>query len=349
LGDIQTKDYKVSVIIPTYNSEKFIKRAVDSVINQTLGFDNIELIIVDDNSNDRTQDILKEFSKEHENIRTTFLKENTGSPSKPRNIGIMNSTSDHIMFLDQDDAYYPETCEKMYSEAILHDADLVICRPLIYHNFETKKGISFLDDYANKIIINSIQEFPGLMRYGFTTLIWNKIFRRSMIINKNVKFPERALYEDVYFSVKSYFYSKNIVLLNDFYGYVYNINDSSTSTIYLKKNLIKQFHGLMKIFLFLEDKPGFETIQCEILAGWFRLFLFTNLDKKTQINLLKQLKPFLNKYSIFVRLNTVSLPINVLINITMKIFSININIPIYIHKIPITSLILKILSYRRSF
>lgn len=79
---------KVSVIVPTYNAEDCLMNAVNSIINQTIGFENIELILVDDNSNDGTKEILRELSETHENVISIFLDENTGSPSKPRNIGM---------------------------------------------------------------------------------------------------------------------------------------------------------------------------------------------------------------------------------------------------------------------
>jgi len=78
--------YKVSVIIPVYNAEKYLKTAIDSVINQTIGFENIELIIVNDNSNDNSEQIIKEYSNKYDNIIDIHLDKNSGLPGKPRNI-----------------------------------------------------------------------------------------------------------------------------------------------------------------------------------------------------------------------------------------------------------------------
>ena len=96
---------KISVIVPTYNARDYLMNAVNSVINQDFGFENIELILIDDNSSDGTKEVLKKLSEEYENIKTIFLEENSGSPSKPRNIGIRNAKSKYIMFLDNDDSY----------------------------------------------------------------------------------------------------------------------------------------------------------------------------------------------------------------------------------------------------
>ena len=107
-------EYKVSVIIPTYNVENVILRTVESVKNQSIGFENIELLIIDDGSNDNTQKILKELSEEYENIRCFLPKDNSGTPGRGRTMGIKNSTSEYIMFLDSDDKFSFEMCEVMH-------------------------------------------------------------------------------------------------------------------------------------------------------------------------------------------------------------------------------------------
>ena len=86
-------NYKISIIIPIYNAQDTLKIAINSVINQTIGFENIELILVDDKSTDKSKDIINNYSNKYDNVKSIFLKENNGSPSKPRNIGIDNVTS----------------------------------------------------------------------------------------------------------------------------------------------------------------------------------------------------------------------------------------------------------------
>lgn len=101
------KRKKVTVVTAAYNAEKFISRTIDSVINQTLGFDQIQLIIVDDHSSDNTKKIVSEYLAKHKNICLVSLHENTGSPGTPRNIGIELADSAYITFLDADDWLAP--------------------------------------------------------------------------------------------------------------------------------------------------------------------------------------------------------------------------------------------------
>lgn len=330
------KRYKISVIIPTYNAENYLKDCIDSLINQTLGFDNIEVILVDDQSTDSTQDILNDFSAKYENVVTIFNKDNSGSPSKPRNIGIQNATSDYIMFMDNDDYYYPEMCEVMYRNIVNENADIVTCRFIFNkNNEESIKEKTFLDDYDKIIKINSVYEMPQLMTTSHPGFIWNKIFKKNLLIKHDIHFPENALYEDIYFMIQAYLNANGILLLNDFWGYCYIVRtkgeNKSTSENFNEKNLLKQFKGLKLIFNKLDEYGAdFPSLEGEMLVGWTKLFIFTNPKNKKA--LLKKARKFYKRYKWDTRLFTISLPLNICINIFMKIFSINISIAIFITK-----------------
>ena len=97
--------YKISVIIPTFNAEDYLLEAFESIKNQSMGFESIEVILVDDKSSDKTPDLIKELSKEYENVKSIILEENTGTASGPRNKGIEESSADYVIFLDNDDIY----------------------------------------------------------------------------------------------------------------------------------------------------------------------------------------------------------------------------------------------------
>ena len=97
--------FKISVVMPVYNAEKELNAAIDSIINQSLGFENIELIIVDDCSTDNSRNIISDYANEYDNIVPVFLDENSGLPGKPRSLGIKYASADYISFLDSDDEY----------------------------------------------------------------------------------------------------------------------------------------------------------------------------------------------------------------------------------------------------
>ncbi len=175
------------------------------------------------------------------------------------------------MFIDNDDFFKKNMCLTMYKTIVKEDVDIVSCRPLVsYDNEKYKIDRTFLDKEKEFVKIDSIKEHPKIMSSGATMLIWNKIFKRELLINHNIRFPNGCLYEDVNFMSQAYLNAKGIVMLNDFWGYEYVIRtkgEKSTSQDYNKKNLIKQLKGLKEIVKILEDyNADYPALECEMLV-----------------------------------------------------------------------------------
>ena len=115
--------------------QKYIlKRSINSIVNQTIGFENIELILVDDNSSDSSKNILYEYSNNYPNIKVFFSEENHGFPGYGRNIGLKNASADYIMFIDNDDEYENDFCEKVYDIIKSKNCDVVLVNYNIFNN-----------------------------------------------------------------------------------------------------------------------------------------------------------------------------------------------------------------------
>ena len=99
-------EYKVSIIIPIYNAGNYLEDTIKNVMAQSIGFNNIELILIDDCSKDDSKSIIEKYANKYSNIKPIFLKSNSGHPSYPRNIGLKNVSAPFIIFLDSDDALY---------------------------------------------------------------------------------------------------------------------------------------------------------------------------------------------------------------------------------------------------
>lgn len=215
--------YKVSVIIPTYNAEKFLEQAIDSIKNQTLGFENIELIIVDDNSNDKTREILREYSNNYPNIKSYFPEGSSGSPSRGRNIGIDKASSDYIMFLDQDDRYALNMCEVLYDVINKTESDMVMSNiKYIKNNQFLDNDICQYDKFSYEVVDPKDNMDIFLRNY-----MWDKIFKLDFLKEFKIKCLEGLFYEDIFFTIKCYLNSDKVVFLENFYGYEYNMRDSS--------------------------------------------------------------------------------------------------------------------------
>ncbi|WP_295721489.1 glycosyltransferase family 2 protein [uncultured Methanobrevibacter sp.] len=327
---------KISIIIPIYNGEKHLMDAVNSVIQQSIGFENIELILVDDNSSDNTKEILKKLSSNYENVKAIFLEGNSGTASRPRNYGIKNSTSEYIMFLDSDDELYPDCCRKLYNTITSENADVVCCRyNITSKNFNTPK--SFLDKYDPYIKLGSVEEFPEIMTLGFPTMIWTKIFKKSTVLENEITFPEGECYEDVYFSVAFYLKANGIIILNDYTGYNYIVrtdeDDSSISQKFTKSLVKKQLGGFLKLMNLIDDKPEYNILKSELIVDMTKIYLYADLDKNCQCKFLKIMKPYYKDYKITNHIQTAGLPAKIIINLGIKTFSISTNSAIILSKL----------------
>lgn len=289
-------NYKVSVIIPVYNAEKYLKTAIDSVINQTIGFDNIELIIVNDNSNDNSKKIIEDYANKYSNIVDIHLDENSGLPGKPRNIGIDNATSDYIIFLDADDEYFPNAFELLYNTIISEKSDFVMGSH--YHdNGSRQMKISILhycEDKSDVININPLKNQINFNRTSHNHVApWGKIFDKKLINKHNIRFPEKTLAEDTYFYFKVLINSTKVTLLPNNILYKYKIYETSKSTIHNHnlKAFTNYLTGFDNVMTILKDVPYSKRILLTSNVGNL-LLIMTNLDRKDKKENMKKLNEF---------------------------------------------------------
>ena len=237
--------------MPVYNASKYLKNTLNSVINQTIGFENIELILVDDCSTDNSRDIIEEYSSKYSNIKPIFLEENSGCPGIPRNVGIENATSDYIMFIDNDDEYFPEICDKLYNTIISENADRVVCKALYSDdssNGSENNVVEFSWNDSRRALLNED------IIYFANVTVWNCIFKKSIILDNNLKFID-GVNEDSIFTLEYAIHSKKLVLLSDFTGYLHVQRNASCSKFSLDKEIeiINSFYIIVRI---LEKNNG---------------------------------------------------------------------------------------------
>lgn len=169
--------YKISIIIPIFNVEKYLKRALNSIINQTMDFKDIEVIMVDDCSTDNSRKIIEEYSNKYSNFIGIYHEKNSGCAAIPRNTGLKVASGEYIMFLDPDDEYSLDCCEKLYNTIREYDADVAFGRFVyVYDNKKTvEKSYSPYDD-------NIVNEYPNMK---FEVKSESKI---NKILNKIIRY-----------------------------------------------------------------------------------------------------------------------------------------------------------------
>ena len=216
---------KVSVIVPVYNTEKYLRRCLDSLVNQTL--DDIEVIIIDDKSPDNSALIIDEYKKKYDNkIKVIHNKTNKGIGYN-RNIGIKKSSGKYIMFIDSDDYLDRSACEKLYSKAENEQLDLVLCN---FHKMLEKDDE--LEEITPDFVIpyfenTTLDKNPNLL-LEVNLAPWNKLYKKELI--ENIKFEENLKYEDAPFVIESIIKAKRIGKL-DKETYYYVVNSNSETTI----------------------------------------------------------------------------------------------------------------------
>lgn len=186
---------KISIIIPVYNTEDYLRKCLDSVVSQTLT--DIEIVCINDGSTDGSLDILKEYSQKDNRI-VVIDKENEGV-SFARNIGLEKSSGEYIMFLDSDDYLLPEACQVAYDAVNKENADVGIYG----HN---------ILKINNRYVTTKIASKNDYM--GFIN-VWNKIFRATFLKAHCIKFPEGIrTAEDIIFSYVVYFNKPKLSFIN---------------------------------------------------------------------------------------------------------------------------------------
>jgi glycosyltransferase involved in cell wall biosynthesis len=216
---------KLSIIIPCYNVGKYIERCFKSIEKQTIGFDNIEVIFVNDVSTDDTLNKLTAIEGSHpENVMVINLEQNSG-PGAARNIALEYATADFIGYVDSDDWIEPDMYEKMFSAMDKYDCDFVECYWDTASDERHRKSVRVLgrEGFYDLADDKTRERFYG--NQIAMTSVWNKLFKKSFIVDNDIFFPEQLHYEDVFFCYLAFLYAKSCYRINKPL-YHYFVNDT---------------------------------------------------------------------------------------------------------------------------
>ena len=225
---------KISVILPFYNVEKYVDRVMTSLKDQTLGFDNMEVICVDDCSTDSTVNKLHNWEAEYpDNIMLIKLPSNSRQGAA-RNIGLTYASCDYIVFIDSDDWVEKNYLEKLYDIATTGSYDLVQCDYIrdfsseLVYNDRTAENSKANTPSEEFIISNDDIRKKTLKDKQINNLPHCKLLKKSLLLDNNIVFTEGLAYEDSYFGVLLNMYFDKAYYLHEKL-YHYFVNQSSTS------------------------------------------------------------------------------------------------------------------------
>lgn len=242
----------VSIIVPVYNVENYLRMCLDSIEHQT--YSNIEVLLINDGSPDSSGEICQEYVARDSRFRY-FEKENGGA-SDARNYGIERSNGKYLTFVDSDDWLSLTYVEDLYQAAIRNDSDTVISHYTIYNESDRNYYVHIWDDYYEKNYTSEelIMELPKLELNGYIYITsWGILFKKELF--NNVKFPKGKVIEDSWTNYKLFFKSKKIT--------------------YIHKEIYSHREGILSVGSSVNEKLLIDVLECLLerlaiytIKGW---------------------------------------------------------------------------------
>ena len=238
---------KISVIVPAYNSEKWIRRCLESVLAQS--YRNLEILVVDDGSKDRTFGIVKSIARKDERVKC-FLQGNRGV-SSARNQGLKQATGNIITFVDSDDYIEKDMYKTMLAVMIEEDADIVECAC----RHVDEEGRILRESTRKSVELSGKRSCAKncLQRKNIGDYMWNKIYKRKLF--RGIQFPSLRYSEDFYVNARVYARAEKVIILPDLlYNYTIHEGQATSTTSMELSNFDGVRAGRMVAEYFRKDK-----------------------------------------------------------------------------------------------
>lgn len=290
----------VSVIIPVYNVEAYVKECLDSVINQTLT--DIEIICVDDGSTDHSGRILDTYAKHDSRIHV--IHKANGGVASARNAGMRYAHGEMLMFLDADDFLELNTCERVWQEMCDYEADMVIYGGTPYPSSENAPRWMMNNFATRDIRYDSFNPYILFYEHGTRPFVWHHGYRRSVLEEHDMWFDERVPFgEDNVFQVEVTPHCQRFAFISDKLHHYRWIREGSLMDQMSKDLLKKKYHHTAYCHILTEywqkqgwlEKYGFD------FTRWimnFQVKAFLDMDKTAVAPLMEQTCAMLEKYEL---------------------------------------------------
>lgn len=283
--------YNFSVIIPHRNSSNLLSRCLDSIPLR----DDLQIIIVDDNSNRPNLENLKEIVESRKNVELISLVGENGGAGHARNVGLIHATGEWILFSDCDDEYSPDM-NIMMDNYLYSDCDIV------YYDFIYKYDRNESGPICSKKLMNEDRDEnkDDFLKYRILAP-WNKMVRKSLIINNNIKFEECSNGNDIFYSFQVGFFAKNICffprVIYHYYRNVSGITKKSKNDDSYYLCLFEHIYECNMFYRNIGHKSWCRSVFVEIIAIIYRQGLRASIQAaNVYIKNKKRIKESRNKY-----------------------------------------------------
>lgn len=278
----------ISIVIPIYNVEKYIKKCLDSVLVQT--YTNLEVICVNDGSTDSSGKIVCSYS----DPRIRYFKKNNGGLSDARNFGIEKCTGNLVFLLDSDDYIFPNTIELLYNFQKKTDADVAIGE---YIKVD-ENGIPIKDAKKNHLVnssFNGKECYRNFWNYVELNVAWAKLYKTSFL--KNYRFPFGKINEDEFIIYKTIYEASKVVLCNSLvYAYVVR-NNSIMNSNFSSRNLdaLEAYEKRIEYFTNNKEFTLVKNVE-RLILNWLSASIYKCSDKNLKYDLKRKYRHYYKRY-----------------------------------------------------
>ena len=264
---------KLTVIVAAYNVQEYIYKCLNSLVNQT--YKELEILVVNDGSTDKTENIIREFERKYRNLK--LLNKENGGLSSARNYGIKFATGEYIAFVDGDDYLNEKTYEYVMLKLLEEKSELAIFSyKKVFENrikeIKLNKKL-YTDDFLKKLLSKSDEA---------SIVVWNKIFKKDIILENNIYFENRAYFEDTGFIFRYLCFVKKITIVEKMlYYYIQHISSLTKKFNPLIIDSSRNTYELVKKFYSKEDieKKYYKEIEDMKLRMDIYIYRFAKKNK----------------------------------------------------------------------
>lgn len=297
----KNEEVVVSLIIPIFNVEEYLKECLDSILTQS--FTHYEVILIDDGSTDKSRLIISEYEEKFKNIK--ILYQSNKGVSEVRNIALKYAVGEYVLYIDSDDFLKENMLELMVNKGENTKADIVICNYIFYFGDNNENNSVFSYKILEDKIYSSKEVIDMMLNFKLQGQLWNKLFRRNLLINSNFEFEKGRYIQDIFPVFKVINESEKIVFIDKA---LYYYRQRNSSTIYKRniKLVEDYYHAMDSIIQYIiknkikVDSKSFKVFRANVLSYFIYHYTNENLNnsykdfkKSKYINLDIRLKDFM--------------------------------------------------------
>lgn len=284
LNTVHKNDILVSVVVPVYNAEDYLKETLSDIQKQTLN--NFEVVCINDGSEDRSEEIICKFVKKDGRFR--YFSQEHQNAGVARNMGLRYARGTYVIFWDADDRFEADALEKLYRQAKKQKADICVCGAT---RFDEDGKLGETDSYLRTEMLPLKDPFnkfdiPKYL-YNFSTNVpWNKLYRREFLLEAGIRFQSIQQANDVYFTMAALYEAERITFVDERL-ILYRVYNKNSLTGQASETNLCGYHAFCYTWKELKKKKYFEQIkrscQNRVLES-----LFYNLNIQTEYQAYKE-------------------------------------------------------------